>query len=208
MSISVFCFGPLETNCYIIQNGTDALVVDPGGTWVDGLDSVISHLRHNKLTLHAVILTHLHFDHIYGVAELTTNSYHVKAFCSAEELPFLSGWMTRARHWGLPSVSPFTPEVIEEGPCQFGSIRGEILFTPGHSAGGLSLYLPDEKAVISGDTLFHRIIGRTDLIDGNLQAIKNSIRNKLFTLPDETVVYPGHGPSTTIIEEKRYNPFV
>ncbi|MBO4312501.1 MAG: MBL fold metallo-hydrolase [Desulfovibrionaceae bacterium] len=231
MPITVFPIGPLQTNCYVVHKNGDALVVDPGGRQcrshsspslggfsqtssckdsdaIGGLDEVVSFLKENALSLRAVLLTHLHFDHIYGAAELMAGPPPVTAYASAGDFPLLEVSASHTARWGLPPVPPFTPEAIAAGPCQFGSITGEIRMTPGHSPGSLALYLPEEGAVISGDTLFYRSIGRTDLAGGDAKAIQTSIQEQLFTLPDETRVFPGHGPSTTIGGEKKHNPCV
>ncbi len=208
MPINTFPIGPLETNCYVVHINGDALVVDPGATLSCGLDEVVSFIQSNRLSLKAVLLTHLHFDHIYGVAELLAGPAKIKAYAATADFPLISVSSSHATRWGLPPVSPFTPDPIAPGPCRFFSISGEIRMTPGHSPGSLALYLPGENAVISGDTLFYRSIGRTDLAGGDPKAIQVSIQKQLFTLPDETRVFPGHGPSTTIGAERKHNPCV
>ena len=208
MPIHTFAIGPLDTNCYVVSRDGDALIVDPGGDRSWGLDMVLQFLERHQLTLRAVLLTHLHFDHTYGVAELIGDGSSVRAYAAASDLPLLSSFLSKGETWGLPPVKPFAPDPIAEGPCRFGTIQGEIRFTPGHSPGGLTLYLPDEKAAIVGDSLFYRSIGRTDLPGGHLPTLLGSIRSRLFSLPDDTIVYPGHGPSTTIGDEKAHNPML
>ena len=208
MPIATYPIGPLETNCHIVYNSHDALVVDPGGELDDGLQDVVDFITRNRLTLQAILLTHLHFDHIYGAAELSGLNRGVPIYAAEADLPMLPAYLSSGEKWGLPPVKPFTPAVIAEGPCTFGSIKGEIRFTPGHTPGGLSLWLPDEHAVLCGDSLFYRSIGRTDLPGGDIHTLATSISEKLFTLPDDTAAYPGHGLTTTIGDEKQHNPFV
>jgi len=208
MPIATFPIGPLDTNCHVVYTERDALVVDPGGDIDGGLQDVLDFIARKELSVKAVLLTHLHFDHIYGVAPLKERFPSVPVFASAGDLPLLSTSLASGEKWGLPPVRPFTPATIAEGPCMFGSIHGEIRFTPGHTPGGLSFWMPQEHAVITGDSLFYRSIGRTDLPGGHLPALTEAIISKLFTLPDDTDVYPGHGPNTRIGDEKRLNPFV
>lgn len=209
MSIAVFPIGPLDTNCFVLHSGSDALVVDPGGDTNNGLAEVIDYLKNKSLTLRAVVLTHLHFDHIYGVAALTSGENgNVPIFAGMNDFSMLSTALGRGEAFGFPPVTPFNPAPLDEGRCQFGEINVEVLYTPGHTAGGLSLYVPAESAVFAGDTLFCRSIGRTDLAGGDLNVLRASIVNKLFLLPDETVVYCGHGPDTTIGAEKKHNPYL
>lgn len=213
MSIAVFPIGPLDTNCYVVHTQSDAIVVDPGGDESNGLADVFDYLKKHALTLRAVVLTHLHFDHIYGVAPLANSAFApadgpVAILAGVNDFPMLSTSLGRGESFGFPAVTPFTPAPLAEGPCQFGQIRGEVFHTPGHTPGGLSLYLPEEQAVLAGDTLFCRSIGRTDLAGGDLNVLRASIVNKLFSLPDETVVHCGHGPDTSIGVEKKHNPYL
>lgn len=207
MSTAVFPIGPLDTNCFVLHAGSDAIVVDPGGDVNNGLTDVTDYLKAHALTLRAVILTHLHFDHIYGVAALT-QSGNMPILAGMNDFAMLSTSLGRGEAFGFPPVTPFNPAPLDEGPCQFGQISAEVIYTPGHTPGGLSLYVPAEQAVFAGDTLFCRSVGRTDLDGGDHNVLRASIVNKLFTLPDETTVYCGHGPDTTIGSEKKHNPYL
>lgn len=206
MPIAAFPIGPLDTNCYVACKGKDAIVVDPGGDMTHGLDEVINFLLANALTVRAVVLTHLHFDHIYGVAHFADSGVPVLA--GEPDFSMLATSLGRGASFGFPDVRPFTPAPLAEGEISFGEVRVRVLPTPGHTMGGLSLYLPDDATVLAGDTLFCRSIGRTDLAGGDLDTLRRSILTQLFTLPDDTTVCCGHGPNTSIGAEKKHNPYL
>lgn len=206
MPITGFSIGPLGTNCYVIHKNGDAVVVDPGGNLEAGLDEVLAFIEDNKLNVHAVMLTHLHFDHIYGVAELMRRG--ASAHAGAEDFHMLESSLGRGEVYGFPQVEGFTPTPLSAGPFSFGAVSGVVLATPGHTPGGLSFHLPEETTVLAGDTLFARSVGRTDLPGGDFPTLRTSIVEKLFTLPENTTVCPGHGPQTSIGAEKKNNPYV
>jgi glyoxylase-like metal-dependent hydrolase (beta-lactamase superfamily II) len=203
MQIVNFPLGPLETNCYVIHTENEATVVDPGGP----PDAVLNYLDQKKLSLTHILLTHLHFDHTYGVAKLAAKTGGAIFGPEADRF-MLNNELGGGGGWGMPSVERFEYKALDEGDI---SMLGTVctgLATPGHTPGGLSFYFPDLGAVFSGDTLFYRSIGRSDFPGGNHNTLCSSIRSKLFQLPDNTAVYSGHGPATVIIDEKRQNPFV
>lgn len=209
MPIAEFPIGPLGTNCLVVHQKGQAIVVDPGGDLNADLNEVIDFLTSRKLELKAILLTHLHFDHIFGVADLKAHfGDAVQVLAGPKDLAWLDESFVSSERFGLPRVKPFTAEPLAEGDFAFGNIHGTILYTPGHTPGGLSIYLPDEEAVLAGDTLFARSVGRTDLEGGDFPTLRDSITKKLFALPDSTMVYCGHGPSTSIGSEKTSNPFV
>jgi hydroxyacylglutathione hydrolase len=198
--------GDFGTNCYIIQceeTGATA-IVDPGtpAPWIK------QHLTAHGLSISLILLTHGHLDHIGGVE-------WVKSFSGAPVLvhpddldmlsdPFLNG---SALFGGDPIKLDGVDRLFGHGDLiELGNLRLKVLHTPGHSPGGVSFYTPGH--LIAGDALFAGSIGRTDLPGGNYEVLKRSIHDHLFTLPDETVVYPGHGPTTTIGDERQYNPFL
>lgn len=203
MQIAEFHLGPLETNCFIIHNASEALAVDPGGP----PDEVLAYLDERKLALTHILLTHLHADHVYGVAALAGAS-KAKTLGSAADSYMLESELGRGGIWGLPLVEPYSFDDLAPGPCTLLGAACTVLATPGHTPGGLSFYFPDLQAVFVGDALFYRSIGRTDFPGGDHAALIASIRSKLFTLPEETTVYPGHGLATSVGDEKRNNPHV
>lgn len=203
MHVRRFAIGPLETNSYLCASGNAAIAVDVGGDPAPMLD----YLRQNGLTLGAVLLTHLHFDHCYGVAELA-RTCGVPVYAGAGDRALLATELGRGGVAGLPLVSSFDWEPLEPGETDFLGQPCRVMATPGHSAGSLSYHFPQAGVVFVGDLLFQRSIGRTDFPDGDYDVLLASVRACIFPLPDATLVYPGHGPSTTVGDEKRHNPFL
>ena len=197
--------GPLATNCYIIYcpDTKRATVVDPGGD----PDVIATLVESRGLTVDRVMCTHGHSDHIASAPELCRRwNVPFAAHPAASEMIDIS--VREAPLWGLGEIE--RPEIGEEitpgGRIVVGDIAGRVLFTPGHSPGSVSFVFGGR--VLVGDALFRRSIGRTDLWGGDFETLLGAIRSELFTLPDETIVYCGHGPDTTIGEEKRENPFL
>lgn len=202
MPIATFPLGPLSTNSYIIHNADQAIAIDVGGDPAPMLE----YLQTHKLILADICLTHMHFDHLYGVASLAEATGAPVLAPDADE-PIRDTESAKGGIWGMPPVTPFKMETLPLGKIKLAGMECTILSTPGHTPGGVSLYFPAENAVFTGDALFYRSIGRTDFPCGNHQQLLQSINEKLFTLPDNVEVYPGHGPATTIGDEKRLNPF-
>lgn len=202
MSVATFPLGPLSTNCYVINNGNHAIAIDVGGPPQD----ILVYLVKNSFTLDAILLTHSHFDHMYGVAELA-KSTGAPVYAPEKDKVIAESEAGKGGIWGMPPVQAFEAIWLPLGETKFADMTCDVLETPGHTPGGVSFYFPEQKALFSGDALFYRSIGRTDFPLGNHQQLLKSIHEKLFTLPDDTIVYPGHGPSTTIGAEKKENPF-
>ena len=198
MKIVIFPLGPLETNCYLIHNDTEAVIIDVGGD----PSSVVNYLQRNGLTLTHILCTHMHFDHVYGVRALV-RATGAKVYASEKDRFLLT-----EEDWGSPKVESYDFSDLKDGEISLLGLSCTVLPTPGHTPGGLSFYLPGASAVFVGDSLFYRSIGRTDFSGGNFNDLATSIRTRLFTLPDDTTAYPGHGPHTTIGDEKRSNPYV
>jgi hydroxyacylglutathione hydrolase len=203
MRMAVFPLGALQTNCYVAASGANAVVVDPGGDPAP----VLAYLKENRLTLSHILLTHLHFDHTFGVAPLARETGAVVLASPADEY-MLETDLGRGGVWGLPEVETFRHSPLTPGDLALPVGDCKVLATPGHTPGGLSFYFPKLASVCAGDTLFARSVGRTDFPGGNLETLMDSIINHLYTLPDDTTVYPGHGPKTTIGDERLNNPFV
>lgn len=202
MPIATFPLGPLGTNSYILNSGPSAVAIDVGGDPQHMLEYLTAH----KLVLEAICLTHRHFDHLYGVARLAkATGSPVYSPPGDDVLADTESGMGGI--WGMPLVTPFDSQTMPLGPTKFGGMECVVLETPGHTPGGVSLYFPGEKAVFTGDALFYRSMGRTDFPGGDQDQLLRSIRHTLFRLPDDVVVYPGHGPATSIGDERRHNPF-
>jgi glyoxylase-like metal-dependent hydrolase (beta-lactamase superfamily II) len=202
--IHTLVVGQLQTNCYIIQDGGAAIVVDPGDEPV----RIARLLKSLDVKPTVILATHTHFDHVLGVDELRKHT-SARFIIHRDDLPMLESMQDRMqRFMGLQGPAP--PKVdgyMKEGDIfRIGKGTVEVLDTPGHSPGSVSL--KGEGYVMTGDALFNQSIGRTDLPGGDLRTLVESIRKKLFSLDNDTIVYPGHGPETTIGDEKLSNPFV
>lgn len=202
MPVATFPLGPLSTNCYILHEARAAVAIDVGGDPAP----MLAYLEQHKLVLEAICLTHCHFDHLYGVAELAekTASPIYSPPGDAELAKTESG---RGGIWGMPLVPDFASQPMPLGKCVFAGMDCDVLETPGHTPGGVSLYFPKERVVFTGDALFYRSVGRTDFPGGNQAQLLRSIREVLFKLPADVIVYPGHGPATSIGNERKQNPF-
>ena len=205
MEIAAFVVGPLQSNSYLVIDETSrrAAVIDPGMESEVVLDAV----RRRGLRVDAVIVTHGHFDHVFSGALFKTAT-GAEVIMHPNDLPLLAEVPETARFFGIKAPTPPDPDrLVREGDAvPVGGLSLRVIETPGHTPGSISLCLDD--VVFVGDTLFAGSVGRTDLSGGSLESLLHSIRTKLLTLPDRTVVYAGHGPTTTIGAERRDNPFL
>lgn len=202
MPVLSFPFGPLEANGYLLHNGKDAIVADPPDETGDVLDVVKS----KGLTVRAIVLTHLHFDHVSGAAAMS-RATGLPLYAGKEDADIKHVMLSRAMMFGLPPVPEFEVVPLAPGLRQWGTLNCSVLHVPGHSPGSLCFYFADEKALLSGDVLFYRSVGRSDLPGGDGDVLCRSLRQSIYVLPGETVVYPGHGEPTTVGEEAAANPF-
>ena len=209
LNIGLFTFNDFQENTYLITNEKkQCWVVDPGMYYQRETNQFISYLETNQLQPQAIINTHAHLDHVFGVQPLI-DKYKVPFGLHKEELVVLEHAATSAAMFGLNFTKIPKPSFfINEGvPLMLGEDEIKVLFCPGHSVGSIVFYYKKGNWAIVGDVLFAGSIGRTDLPGGNFETLINSIQNNLFHLPKETVVYPGHGGNTTIGEEMANNPF-
>lgn len=214
--VKAFSLGPFETNCYVVANSE--VTADGEGVectcWVADVgmepDELIEYLRDQKLKPEAVVLTHAHADHIGGLFEFISAFPGTPVFIHTDEKDWLSDPVLNLSGLvGLPVTGPEPSRLLLHGETlTLGGEPWRVLHTPGHSPGGICLVHDRSKQSIVGDTLFAGSVGRTDFPGSSPRTLEVSIRQHLYTLPDDTVVYPGHGPATSIGREKRFNPYV
>jgi len=202
-----FPVGPLQCNCTILgdENTLEAVVIDPG----DDFPRILERITAHKLTLKQIIVTHAHIDHVGGALQLKRLT-GAPILLNERDLPLLKMMDMQAGWLGIAPPEVAAPDASLEDGLVVGLANhpAQVLHTPGHTEGSVCLYLPAEKLLLAGDTLFAGSIGRTDLPGGNSRKIIESINNRIITLPLETEVIPGHGPNTKIGVEKRVNPFL
>lgn len=206
--ITSFVFSPFQENTYVLTDPSgETIVVDPGCYTQAEKEQLKEFLT--PLKVKAILLTHAHLDHIFGVAYLKRH-YDVPVYMHRLDLPILADFETRCKMWGIPGAESFEAEkFLEEGDVfSFGQTQLEVLHVPGHAPGHIVFVSHANEMILGGDSLFRRSIGRTDLPMGDHDTLINSIKTKLFTLPDHYKVYPGHMEPTTIGEEKQFNPFL
>lgn len=212
MQLQRFEFNLFGENTYIIWNegSHEAAIVDPGMADAEETDLVEEFISDHALDVKYILLTHAHLDHTFGIDHLHER-YGAPVLGHKDEVQLGRMRDDQARRFHLP-LKPGPMEidrfVDRRSSLSLGHERIEVIETPGHSPGGVCYYVPESRMVLTGDTLFRGSIGRTDLPGGNLYLLVRSIRERLFLLPDDTKVYPGHGPATTIGEEKLHNPYV
>ncbi len=199
--------GPLQCNCSVIgdESTRGGLVIDPG----DNIEDVVSIVRKHNLQIKQIVITHAHIDHVGGAMQLRAatgapillnqNDYALLKMLDAQ-----AAWIGVAP----PGRVEIDHSVAQADSIKTGSLSADVIHTPGHTEGSICLYFPAEKKLIAGDTLFAGSIGRTDLPGGSFEKIIRSLHDKVLELPDDTVVIPGHGPLTTIGDERQSNPFL
>lgn len=210
LNVKTFSLGPVQTNCYIISNKQkDCIIFDPG----EEFKKIQKVLQANQLKPIAIFLTHTHFDHIGAVNELR-NQYDLPLYVHEKEVEWLGDPMKNGsgKYAELPDYIVEKPDpghiIRKEQQFDMNGFRFKAVFTPGHSPGSISYIFEDDGFAIVGDTLFERSIGRTDLVGGSLKVLLAAIHDKLLVLPEDTIIYPGHGSHTTPSEEMDANPFL
>jgi glyoxylase-like metal-dependent hydrolase (beta-lactamase superfamily II) len=210
LHIKSFTFNGFQENSYLIVNDDkECWAVDPGMYEAGEVSQFKQYLSANNLQLKSIINTHTHIDHIFGVQALK-DAYNVPFGIHEKDLPVLGGAVGSAMLFGFNFPKAPVPDfyIADGTPLMLGKDEIEVRFTPGHSPGSISFYYPEGKWVLSGDVLFNGSIGRTDLPGGSFDTLIGSIKGQLLSLPDGTTVYSGHGPATTIGNERLYNPFL
>ncbi|HEY4873998.1 MAG TPA: MBL fold metallo-hydrolase [Puia sp.] len=210
INIQSFTFNPVQENTYVLYNDKDACcIIDPGCYFGNERHSLQEFIEERKLTPRFLLNTHCHLDHVFG-NKFVHDTYDLILQLHEKEKPVLDFAPTSGLSWGMPFEN-YRGELIflKEGDViKLDNDELKVLFTPGHSPGSICFYCEAQKFVIGGDVLFRQSIGRTDLPGGDFDTLLNSIRNKLFVLPDDVIVYSGHGELTTIGFEKESNPFL
>lgn len=203
----IFPVGPLQCNCSIIgdEASREALVIDPG----DEISEILAIIQKHNFQVKQIVITHAHIDHVGGAMKLR-QATGAPILINENDYALLKMLDVQAAWIGMqdPGKVEVADSLGESDTVKAGALSAKVMHTPGHTEGSICLYFPTEKTLIAGDTLFAGSIGRTDLPGGSFEKIIRSIRGKLLTLPDETVVVPGHGELTTIAQERETNPFL
>jgi hydroxyacylglutathione hydrolase len=203
----IFPVGPLQCNCSVIGDETtrEAMVIDPG----DDIEDVLALIQKHNLTVKQIVVTHAHIDHVGGAMKLRAAT-GAPILLNQNDHALLKMLDVQAAWIGVedPGKVEIDRSIGQGDTIRAGLLAADVIHTPGHTEGSVCLYFPAEKKLIAGDTLFAGSIGRTDLPGGSMRKIISSLHEKVLTLPDETTVVPGHGPLTTIGDERESNPFL
>ena len=206
-----FTFNPFQENTYLLYDtdSLDLLIIDPGSHSHSEQKQLRDFIEKHHLRPQSILLTHAHIDHVLGLYDLQ-KEYGLSAYMHAAEVDNFAHLPQYAPLFGITDyrAAEVQPTLQVDTELTLGSVRIELREVPGHAPGHLVLYLKDQEMLIAGDTLFYEGIGRTDLPGGDHQTLLSAIQTQLYSLPDEVVVYPGHGPQTSIGHEKKHNPFV
>ena len=211
MKVKSFTFNPFQENTYVVYDDTkECLIIDPGCYSEKERTELMRFISSEGLKPVRLINTHCHIDHILG-NKFASELWDLELYMHKKDLPLLENAESISKMYGLEDYegSPSPKKFLKEGDVlNFGDSSFNILYTPGHAPGHICLHSQENNLIIAGDVLFKSSIGRTDLPGGDLNTLINSITRKLFTLDNETNVFCGHGPSTTIGNEKKHNPFL
>lgn len=209
IQIQTFTFNPFSENTYLVYDETgEGVVIDPGCYEKEEKDILAQFIESKKIKIKYLLNTHCHIDHVLG-NDFVKEKYNVPLLIHKSDEPVLMSVKAYAPSYGFNLYRETLPDgyLAEGDTVSFGNIIFQVLFLPGHAPGHIGFYHKQSNSLISGDVLFEQSIGRTDLPGGDFNTLIKSIHQKIFTLPDEVVVYPGHGDTTTVCEEKISNPF-
>ena len=211
MQLKKFIVNPVEVNCYLLwDESKEAVLIDCGAWYPQEREHIKEFIESNGLTLKHHLNTHLHFDHVFGNAFIE-DTFGVKAEACDKDWEWAETIQERVARFGIQynESVPALGRILADGDeVTFGKQRIKVIAVPGHSPGSLAYYIAEAEALFTGDALFCQSIGRTDFPDSNHETLITSIKEKLFLLPENTIVYPGHGEKTTIGFEKRHNMFL
>ncbi|MGI8633762.1 MAG: MBL fold metallo-hydrolase [Segetibacter sp.] len=210
LTVKIFSFNPVSENTYIVFNeDNEALIIDPGCYFDEEKKTLAEFIANNELKPVQLLNTHCHLDHVFG-NKWVYESFGLELFLHANEEQVLKFAPQSGKMWGLEFENYEGPLhfLNEHDVIKLGRNELKVINAPGHSPGSICFYCAAESLIIAGDVLFKESIGRTDLPGGNHEVLIQNIKEQLFVLPDNVVVYPGHGDSTTIGHEKKYNPFL
>lgn len=210
IKVRFFTFSPVQENTYVLYNEQNkAIIIDPGCYFTAEQETLKKFIEDTQLEPVRLLNTHCHLDHVFG-NKWVSETWNLELHLHAGEEQMLKLAPLSGEKWGLPFQNYSGPlHFLEEGDTiQLGNDALKVILAPGHSPASICFYCEEQGFLVGGDVLFRESIGRTDLPGGNHETLLKNIREKLFVLPDEVVVYPGHGPSTTIGYEKTHNPFL
>lgn len=210
MNIAIFTFNAFQENTYVLYDDSkECVIVDPGCNSAEEEAALTHFISTNQLVPVKLLNTHCHIDHVLG-NKFVSDKYNLPLTSHKDEKPVLDANVMVANMYGISyTLSPSITAFLDEGDTiKFGNSELSVLFTPGHSPASISFFHKETKQLIAGDVLFKESIGRTDLPGGDFDTLINSIKSKYYPLGDNVIVYPGHGPSTTIGQEKSSNPFL
>lgn len=210
MTIRIFHFNPIQVNTMVLHDKTgEAVIVDPGNCQSYEDSQLQEYISEHKLTVKYIINTHPHIDHIAG-NRWCVEEFKAPLYCHEAGMPIYNKAYAYGAAFGISADKMPQPDMFlkEHNEIHFGNQVLEVLYTPGHCDGSISLYNAQDKFVICGDLIFEGSIGRSDLPTGNPSLLIQMIQEKILVLDDDTVIYPGHGPATTVGQEKQYNPYL
>ena len=210
IKVEKFVVNPLGENSFVLSDETGACIfVDPGFYFEEEHNEIKEYVRQNKLTPVKITSTHFHFDHIMGV-EFVRNEFSIPFYAHKNDSFFVEGVVEQAGRFGIKMnpIKAIDGYLTENDVIEFGNSKLEVIHVPGHAPGHVVFYSKQDGFIIAGDVLFYGSIGRTDLPGGSYETLISNIKNKWFVLPDDTKVYCGHGPETSLGFEKTTNPFL